>query len=139
MFTMLIASIAIGLAVDDTIHFMHNFRRYFEQTGDVREAVRETLRTAGRAMLITSIVLALGFLIFTFSAMNHLTNFGLLTGMAVLLAMISNFVMAPALMAVLHRQPRAQRSGQLVREWILAKTSPAFFPPCPERSRDDRR
>ncbi|MEN8195962.1 MAG: efflux RND transporter permease subunit, partial [Pseudomonadota bacterium] len=56
MFTMLVGSIAIGLAVDDTVHFMHNFRRYFAQTGDVRAAVRRTLHTAGRAMLVTSVV-----------------------------------------------------------------------------------
>ena len=60
MFTMLIGSIAIGLAVDDTVHFMHNFRRYHNETGDVGESVRLTLNTTGRAMLVTSIVLSLG-------------------------------------------------------------------------------
>ena len=41
LFTMMVASIAIGLAVDDTIHFMHNFRRYYEESGDPRQAVHE--------------------------------------------------------------------------------------------------
>jgi predicted RND superfamily exporter protein len=56
--SMLTGSIAIGLVVDDTIHFMHNFRRYFEQSGDVVEAVHQTMLTTGRAMLVTSVVLS---------------------------------------------------------------------------------
>jgi predicted RND superfamily exporter protein len=100
MFTMLIAPIAIGLAVDDTIHFMYNFKKYFEQTGDVREAVHRTLQTAGRAMLTTSVVLSIGFFIFTQASMNNLFYFGLLTGIAILLALAADLVLAPALMAL---------------------------------------
>ena len=58
LFTLLIGSIALGLAVDDTIHFMHNFRRYSDETGDVRQSVSKTLETTGQAMLFTSIVLS---------------------------------------------------------------------------------
>ena len=106
MFTMLIASIAIGLAVDDTIHFLHNFRRYHLESGDVVAAVHESLHTAGRAMLVTSIVLALGFFCFTGSSLQHLTNFGLLTAIAVIFALLGNFLMAPALMVAIHPRPR---------------------------------
>ena len=100
MFTMLIAPIAIGLAVDDTIHFMYNFKKYFERTGEVREAVHRTLQTAGRAMLTTSVVLSIGFFIFTLASMNNLFYFGLLTGIAILLALAADLVLAPALMAL---------------------------------------
>ena len=100
MFTMLIASIAIGLAVDDTVHFMHHFRRYYDQTGDVLTAVRETLHTAGRAMLVTSVVLSLGFFIFMFASMNNLFYFGLLTGITIIVALLADFFLAPALMAL---------------------------------------
>ncbi|MCH7479060.1 MAG: MMPL family transporter, partial [SAR324 cluster bacterium] len=55
--TLLIGSIALGLAVDDTIHFFHNFRRYYGKTQDVGQAVRETLTGSGRAMLFTTMVL----------------------------------------------------------------------------------
>ena len=98
MFTMLIAPIAIGLAVDDTIHFMYNFRKYFEETGDVSDAVHHTLHTAGRAMLTTSIVLSIGFFIFMLASMNNLFYFGLLTGIAILLALAADLILAPALM-----------------------------------------
>jgi hypothetical protein len=112
MFTMLIASIVIGLAVDDTIHFMYNFKRYYLQTGDVREAVENTLMTAGRAMLTTSVVLSLGFFIFMFAAMNNLFYFGLLAGSAVLLALASDLLLAPALMALAINRRERRRFSQ---------------------------
>ena len=101
MVTMLIASIVIGIAVDDTIHFMYNFKRYFTKTADVAEAVRATFDTAGRAMLTTSVVLATGFFIFMFASMNILFYFGLLAGAAIIIALAADLLLAPALMAVL--------------------------------------
>jgi predicted RND superfamily exporter protein len=103
MFTMLIGSIAIGLAVDDTIHFMRNYTRYFDETGDSREAVRHTLQTTGRAMFITTVVLALGFFIYMFSSMHNLFNFGLLTGVAIVTALLADYFLAPALVTLLAR------------------------------------
>ncbi len=103
LFTMLIGSIAIGLAVDDTIHFMHNYRRYHHDTGDVYQAVHKTLLSSGRAMLITTIVLATGFFLYLFSTMSNLFNFGLLTGFTIIMALLADFLLAPALMAQLHK------------------------------------
>ncbi|RTZ94749.1 MAG: RND transporter [Deltaproteobacteria bacterium] len=100
MFTMMIASVAIGLAVDDTVHFIYNFKRYYTESGDVRDAVGHTLHTAGRAMLATSIVLSVGFFIFMFASMNNVFYFGLLIGMAIILALIGDFFLGPALMAL---------------------------------------
>jgi predicted RND superfamily exporter protein len=100
MFTMLIGSIAIGMVVDDTVHFMHNFRRYFNETGDVTEAVRQTLHTAGRAMLVTTVVLSIGFFVLMFASMNNVFYFGMLTGITILLALLADFLLAPALMAI---------------------------------------
>ena len=105
LFTMLVASIAIGLAVDDTIHFMHNFRRYYEQSGDPRQAVHETLHSTGRAMLVTTIVLSVGFFIFVFASMNNLFAFGLLTAFTIVMALAADYLVAPALMMVVHRKP----------------------------------
>jgi len=102
LFTMMVASIAIGLAVDDTIHFMHNFRRYYEQTGDPRLAVHKTLHTTGRAMLVTTVVLSTGFFIFIFADMNNLFNFGLLTSFTILMALAADYLVAPALMVLVN-------------------------------------
>jgi hypothetical protein len=102
LFTMLVGNIAIGLAVDDTIHFIHNFKKYFDRYHNIEKAVSETFLSAGRAMIITSVVLSTGFFIFMFSIMNHLKIFGALAGSAILLALVSNMVVSPVIMALLH-------------------------------------
>ncbi len=114
MFNMLIGSIAIGLAVDDTVHFMHNFRRYYQQTGDAREATRHTLLTAGRAMLVTSIVLSMGFFIFMFASLNNLFYFGLLTGIAIIIALLADFLLAPAIMTLVSKPIENKRGIQSI-------------------------
>jgi predicted RND superfamily exporter protein len=106
MFTMLIGSIAIGLAVDDTVHFMHNFRRYHYESADVRKSVEQTLSTAGRAMLVTSIVLSIGFFIYMFATMGNYFNFGLLTGITIITALLADFILAPAIMMLIKHPDR---------------------------------
>ena len=101
MFTMLIGAIAIGLAVDDTVHFMHNFRRYEIIHNDIDKAVRLTLLTTGRAMVVTTIVLSFGFFVFMFASMSNIFNFGLLTGIAIIIAVLADFFLVPAIMKVM--------------------------------------
>jgi len=98
MFTILIGAIAIGMVVDDTIHYMHNFQRYYLIHQDVDEAIRLTLHSTGRAIFITSIVLSSGFFVFMFASMTNLFNFGLITGVTVLMAMLTNLFLTGALM-----------------------------------------
>ena len=100
MFTLLIGSIAIGLAVDDTIHFMHNFKRYYLETGDSAKAIEETFFTTGKALVITTIVLSLGFYSYMMGDMVSVQNFGLLTGSVITLALMGDLLLAPALMMV---------------------------------------
>ncbi|MBW2217253.1 MAG: MMPL family transporter, partial [Deltaproteobacteria bacterium] len=106
LFNMTVGSIAIGLAVDDTIHFMHNFRRYFEESGDAENAVIQTLLTTGRAMCVTTCVLSLGFFSFMLASMNNLIGFGMLTGITIILALLSDLFLAPALMIVVNRKKK---------------------------------
>ena len=101
MFTMLIGAIAIGLAVDDTVHFMHNFRKYEILYNDVDKAVRKTLLTTGRAMVVTTIVLSFGFFVFMGASMSNIFNFGLLTGIAIIIAVLADFFLVPAIMKVI--------------------------------------
>lgn len=104
MFTLLIGSLAIGLAVDDTIHFLHNFRRYYLQSGDAAEAIENTFYTTGKAMVITTIVLALGFYAYMMANMISVQNFGLLTGSVIVLALLADLLLAPALMMVVAKR-----------------------------------
>lgn len=101
MFTILIGAIAIGMVVDDTIHFMHNFRRYFARSNDVDEAILLTVNSTGRAIFITSIVLSAGFFVFMFASMTNLYNFGLITGAVVLMAMVSDLILIGAVMKLI--------------------------------------
>ncbi|MCR9095224.1 MAG: MMPL family transporter [bacterium] len=103
MFSLLIGSVALGLAVDDTIHFMHGFRRTYAATGSVEIAVRETLQTTGQALLFTSVVLSCGFLVYLFSEMNNLWRFGLFTAFSVTMAFFADVLFAPALMKIMAR------------------------------------
>ncbi len=62
--SILVGSIATGLSVDDTTHFMHHFRRYYSQHNEAAVAIHHTLQTSGWAMLFTSVVLGAGFFVF---------------------------------------------------------------------------
>jgi predicted RND superfamily exporter protein len=112
MSTLLIGGIIIGLAVDDTIHFMHRFNRYYEETGDPYRAVRETLETTGVAMLFTSVVLTAGFLVLTVAYMVAVAAFGFLCGFATMIAFLADVTLAPALMILVTRgrPPSIRRS-----------------------------
>ncbi len=99
--SILVGSIAIGLSVDDTIHFMHHFRRYYNQYNEATVAIHHTLQTSGRAMLFTSIILSTGFFVFISSEMNNLISFGVITGAAIILALLADLLLAPALMILI--------------------------------------
>ena len=100
LISMLMFGIAIGLVVDDTVHFMYNFQKYLGISGDVREAVRETLLGTGRALLVTSLAICFGFSTLGFASLESVNRFGLFTGLTILLALAADFLMAPALMVL---------------------------------------
>jgi predicted RND superfamily exporter protein len=91
-------SIVIGVAVDDTIHFFHNFRNYYEETGDVETAVVETLRSAGRALITTTLILVSCFWLRMFSSLKVISDFGLIVGFSLLVAFLADVMLAPALL-----------------------------------------
>ncbi len=106
LFTIMIGSIAIGVAVDDTIHFMHNYGRYYKQSGDSKDAVHKTLQTTGRALLITSLALSSGFFAFLFATMTHVQGFGLITGLTILTALMADLMLSPAIVVLADRFSR---------------------------------
>lgn len=112
--TILVGSIVLGLVVDDTIHFLHHFRRAFEETGSVEESVRITLFTTGRALVITSLVLCSGFFIYTAAYLQSSIRYGLLTGSAVLFALAADFFLVPALLRLIYGRGPAADSAKEV-------------------------
>jgi predicted RND superfamily exporter protein len=97
-FNLLIGSIGLGLAVDDTIHFMNTFQRNFYQSQNPRKAVLDTMATAGEAMFFTCTILSSAFFIYVFATMKNLQVFGMLTGMCILIAASADAFLNPALM-----------------------------------------
>jgi hypothetical protein len=109
VFTMMVGCIAIGLAVDDTIHIIHQYYRYLAVSGDARESVRSTMRTTGKALLTTSIVLSMGFIVYTLAGMRNLEALGIVTTSSIILAFLADIVVAPALLTLVSRH--RQRPG----------------------------
>jgi predicted RND superfamily exporter protein len=95
--TLLIAPIIIGLAVDDTIHFMTHFRIEMGKTKDIKIAVVKSIREAGQAISFTSLILSAGFLVFILSFHNGLSHFGVFAAIAIMTALITDLFLLPAL------------------------------------------
>jgi predicted RND superfamily exporter protein len=116
MFTLMIGTIAIGIAVDDTIHFMHGFRRYYRRGAPAPAAVHATLLYTGRALLITTIVLSSGFFLQTLGTMISVRNVGLITGFTLVAALLAALTLAPALVMLVTRSEE-RRLGVQRRSW----------------------
>ena len=110
VFTMFTGSIAIGLAVDDTMHFLHTYNRFQQQLGDTREAILKTFQTTGRALMVTTVVLSLGFFIYLSATMSSVVVFGLVTGSTILFALFGDFILMPAILMLM------SRSGKKIAE-----------------------
>jgi len=95
--TLLVAPIAIGIAVDDTIHFLSRYRLEVLAGAQPKKAVQNTFREVGQAMVFTSLILSAGFLMFTFCQHNGLSHFGLLSAIAIVAAVISDLFFLPRL------------------------------------------
>ncbi len=109
--TVLIGSITLGLVVDDTIHFLHTFSRYYDQYGDPEKATLKTLQTVGRAMLVTSLVLIAGFLCDLFSELALNKNAGILIASTIFVALITDFLLAPAILSLVYKKHAGTDSG----------------------------
>ncbi len=99
--TIMVASIAIGIAVDDTIHFVHQLRRLLATGADYDAAVDGALRTKGRPILFTSLLLAAAFLTLTVSGFAPTKLLGALTATTMLAALLGDLVLLPALLRAL--------------------------------------
>jgi predicted RND superfamily exporter protein len=97
--TILVYSIAFGIAVDDTIHFLTKFRHELKHHANrsIRQILSVTIKEMSMSMIYTSIVLFFGFIIFTFSNFQGTVALGALTAITLLVAMFSNLFVLPAL------------------------------------------
>lgn len=97
--TALIFSIAFGISVDDSIHFLAKYRQELYLTNfDVKKAVSLAIKETGASMMYTSIILFFGFIIFAFSSATSIVMLGILTSTTLLLAMLTNLIVLPTLL-----------------------------------------
>ena len=97
--TILVFSIAFGISVDDTIHYLAKYRQELIATnGSIKKSVYAALKETGVSMLYTSVVLFFGFFIFIASDFGGTVALGLLVSITLLVAMLSNLLLLPALL-----------------------------------------
>ncbi|MGS2740761.1 efflux RND transporter permease subunit [Sinomicrobium sp. M5D2P17] len=102
--TILVFSIAFGISVDDTIHFLAKYRQELVSNGwKIRKSVFAALRETGVSMFYTSIVLFFGFSVFTTSSFGGTVALGGLVSTTLLFAMLSNLILLPSLLLSLEK------------------------------------
>ena len=95
--TLIIAPLIIGIAVDDTIHFIAHYRDAWYRHGDVDKAIKSTIREVGQAVSFTTLILGVGFSVLTFSDYLGLAKTGMFGSMAIFVALSSDLLLLPAL------------------------------------------
>lgn len=98
--SLVIFSLGLGLAVDDTIHILHRFREETRAGYDKDEALLRTARSSGRAIVVTSFILIAGFLVLGFSSFLPIRRFGELASVLVAGCLLADVLMFPALIKV---------------------------------------
>lgn len=111
MATSLIASVAIGLAVDDTIHYLVRFNREFKRDLDPQRALRTTLNHMGRPIIFTSVTIGIGFAILMVSGFKPTAVFGAMMAITMFSALVGDLILLPSLMQYV----------ELVTVWDLAR------------------
>jgi len=102
--TILVFSIAFGISVDDTIHYLAKYRQELSETNwSIRAAVVLALKETGVSMIYTSIILFFGFGIFSVSQFGGTVALGILVAVTLLIALFSNLILLPALLLTLEK------------------------------------
>lgn len=102
--TVLVFSVALGIAIDITIRFLVSYKQHYPgMHGDVKDIVAQTIRETGISIVYTSLVLIAGFVIFVFSGFGSTQALGWLTSFTLLTATLANLVLLPVLLIIMTR------------------------------------
>jgi predicted RND superfamily exporter protein len=111
--TITIAAIAVGIAVDDTIHYVHRYHEEVLKDGDYRAAVHRAHNSIGRAMYYTSITITIGFISMALSNFVPTIYFGLFTAFAMISALLTNITVLPVLLRTLKPYGKLEQMDQV--------------------------
>jgi predicted RND superfamily exporter protein len=98
MMTITIAAISLGIAVDDTIHYIHRFKNEFQTDRKYLPTMHRCHESIGHAMYYTSVTIIIGFSILVLSNFMPSVYFGLLTGLAMLVALVAALTLLPQML-----------------------------------------
>jgi predicted RND superfamily exporter protein len=101
--TVLVFSVALGIAIDVTIRFLVNYKQEQDKATSIQQNVIQTIHSTGLSIIYTSVVLIAGFIIFCFSSFGGTQALGWLTSVTLITATIANLVLLPALLITLTR------------------------------------
>ena len=96
--TVTVAAVSIGMGVDNTIHYIHRFKKEFSKNKNYEESTKRTHATIGRALFYTSITIVLGFLVLATSNFSPTIFFGIFTSLSMIMAVIGSLILLPVLL-----------------------------------------
>lgn len=105
MATAMIASVSIGIAVDDTIHMFHGFKKRIDKGNSIVYALVQSYYKIGKAVVVTTIILCSQFFLLSFSDFVPTAHFGTLTATGLLMALIFDLLLLPALIIIFYKKP----------------------------------
>ncbi len=123
--TAMVATVLIGISVDDTVYFLLHYRNARREGADVSRAVRFSFGFSGNAAIFSTLILAAGFSLLGFSNFQSLAYLGILSALAVILAVISELFLLPAVLVI----------GDRVGQWQARRARAAHPGAAPEKTR----
>jgi predicted RND superfamily exporter protein len=105
MMTITIAAISIGIAVDDTIHYIYRYNLEYNESHDTKQAIMNSHASIGTAMFYTSTIIMVGFSVLVLSNFLPSIYFGLLTMIAMFMAIVADLLLLPVLLLLFHSKP----------------------------------
>jgi predicted RND superfamily exporter protein len=107
--TVLVFSIALGIAIDVTIRFLVNYKQDLPKNNyDIKETVKQTIQETGISIIYTSLILSVGFIVFLVSQFDGTKALGYLTALTLFMAMITNLTLLPAFLVWFDKQKKPE-------------------------------
>jgi predicted RND superfamily exporter protein len=116
MMTITIAAIGVGLADDDTIHYIHRFRHEVETRGSYLAALHQSHDSIGHAIYYTTVTLVIGFSILSLSNFIPTIYFGLFTVLAIVVALLASLTLLPQLLVLIKPYGKEPQAAQNHKE-----------------------
>lgn len=113
--TVLVFSVALGITIDVTIRFLVNFKQELKHDKDIASTVKKTIHDTGLSIIYTSLILITGFGVFILSQFDGTKSLGMLTSLTLLVAMIANLTLQPALLLWMDKVVKEKSSAT---DWL---------------------